>query len=133
MDLKKIGILLIFVGVVISIVFVNTREILIPGLTITVIGFFITLLGFIGAIKRRKIVSDRLNDDVVTILQPLITKYSNLNKQYKQEYSDEEYSKKRLELNKSLEKEIYQSLPYLESREIKNIVIQFSKEQDKMN
>ncbi|MBE6502925.1 MAG: hypothetical protein E7Z76_01340 [Methanobrevibacter sp.] len=133
MDLKKIGILLIFVGVVISIVFVNTREILIPGLTITVIGFFITLLGFIGAIKRRKIVSDRLNDDVVTILQPLITKYSNLNKQYKQEYSDEEYSKKRLELNKSLEKEISQSLPYLESREIKNIVIQFSKEQDKMN
>jgi len=133
MDLKKIGILLIFVGVVISIVFVNTREILIPGLTITVIGFFITLLGFIGAIKRRKIVSDRLNDDVVNILQPLITKYSNLNKQYKQEYSDEEYSKKRLELNKSLEKEISQSLPYLESREIKNIVIQFSKEQDKMN
>lgn len=133
MDLKKIGILLIFVGVVISIVFVNTREILIPGLTITVIGFFITLLGFIGAIKRRKIVSDRLNDDVVTILQPLITKYSNLNKQYKQEYSDEEYSKKRLELNKSLGKEISQSLPYLESREIKNIVIQFSKEQDKMN
>ena len=133
MDLKKIGILLIFVGVVISIVFVNTREILIPGLTITVIGFFITLLGFIGAIKRRKIVSDRLNDDVVTILQPLITKYSNLNKQYKQEYSDEEYSKKRLELNKSLEKEISQSLPYLESREIKNIVIQFSKEQDKMD
>lgn len=133
MDLKKIGILLIFVGVVISIVFVNTREILIPGLTITVIGFFITLLGFVGAIKRRKIVSDRLNDDVVTILQPLITKYSNLNKQYKQEYSDEEYSKKRLELNKSLEKEISQSLPYLESREIKNIVIQFSKEQDKMN
>lgn len=133
MDLKKIGILLIFVGVVISIIFVNTRELLIPGLTITVIGFFITLLGFIGAIKRRKIVSDRLNDDVVTILQPLITKYSNLNKQYKHEYSDEEYSKKRLELNKSLEKEISQSLPYLESREIKNIVIQFSKEQDKMN
>ena len=133
MDLKKIGILLIFVGVVISIVFVNTREILIPGLTITVIGFFITLLGFIGAIKRRKIVSDKLSDDVATILQPLITKYSNLNKQYKQEYSDEEYSKKRLELNKSLEKEISQSLPYLESREIKNIVIQFSKEQDKMN
>ena len=133
MDLKKIGILLIFVGVVISIVFVNTREILIPGLTITVIGFFVTLLGFIGAIKRRKIVSDKLSDDVVTILQPLITKYSNLNKQYKQEYSDEEYSKKRLELNKSLEKEISQSLPYLESREIKNIVIQFSKEQDKMD
>jgi hypothetical protein len=62
----------------------------------------------------------------------LINKYSKLNKQYRQQYSGEEYAEKRLELNRNLEKEITENLPYLESREIKKIVIQFSKEQDKM-
>ena len=37
-----------------------------------------------------------------------------------------------MELNKNLEKEISEKLPYLESREVKKIVIQFSQEQDKM-
>ena len=47
--------------------------------------------------------------------------------------SYEEYAEKRLQLNRDLEKEIAEKLPYLESREIKKIVIQFSKEEDKMN
>ena len=70
--------------------------------------------------------------DIVNVLQPLITKYSNLNKEYKSQYSGEEYVEKRLQLNSDLEKEITENLPYLESREIKKIVIEFSREQDKM-
>ena len=73
-----------------------------------------------------------LDEDIGKILQPLITKYSNLNKQYRSEFSGEEYTQKRLQLNKDLEREITEQIPYLESREIKKIVIQFSKEQDKM-
>ena len=68
-----------------------------------------------------------------SILQPLITKYSNLNKQYRRDFEGEEYAQKRLQLNSDLEKEIAEKLPYLESREIKKIVIQFSQQQDKMN
>ena len=62
----------------------------------------------------------------------MITKYSDLNKQYKSQCSEEEYVEKRLQLNKDLEKELTDNLPYLESREIKKIVIEFSREQDKM-
>lgn len=133
MDLKKIGILLIMVGIVLTIVFIGDSKLFVPALTVTVLGFFLTVVGFVIGIRKQKIIDDKLDQDISTILQPLITKYSNLNKQYRSEFEGEEYASKRLELNRDLEREITEKLPYLESREIKKIVIQFSKEQDKMN
>ena len=132
MDLKKIGIVLIFVGIVLTVTFIGNEQIFVPALTVTVLGFFITVVGFVSDIRKRKIINDQLEEDIGTILQPLITKYSNLNKQYRSEFEGEEYAQKRMELNRNLEREITEKLPYLESREIKKIVIQFSKEQDKM-
>ncbi|MBE6508918.1 MAG: hypothetical protein E7Z77_05815 [Methanobrevibacter sp.] len=133
MDLRKIGIVLIFVGIFLTVMFVGNEKVFVPALTITVLGFFITVVGFVIQIRKQKIINDKLDEDIGSILQPLITKYSNLNKQYRSEYEGEEYAEKRLQLNRNLEKEIADKLPYLESREIKKIVIQFSKEQDKMN
>ena len=132
MDLRKIGIILILVGIVLTVVFINNPQIFVPALTVTMLGFFITIIGFISEIRKRKIINDRLDEDIGTILQPLITKYSNLNKQYREEFEGEEYAEKRLQLNRDLEREITENLPYLESREIKKIVIEFSREQDKM-
>lgn len=132
MDLRKIGVLLIFVGIFITVLFVNDEKIFVPALTITVLGFFVTVVGFVVEIRKQKIKNDQLDKDIGTVLQPLITKYSNLNKQYRSEYEGEEYAQKRLQLNSDLEKEIAEKLPYLESREIKKIVIQFSQQQDKM-
>lgn len=132
MDLRKIGILLIFVGIFVTIMFIGNDKIFVPALTVTVLGFFITVVGFVTEIRKQKIVNDKLDKDIGSILQPLITKYSNLNQQYKRDFEGEEYVQKRLQLNKDLENEIAEKLPYLSSREIKKIVIQFSKEQDKM-
>jgi hypothetical protein len=112
--------------------FLGNEKIFVPALTITVLGFFITVVGYVTEIRKQKIVNDKLDKDIGAILQPLITKYSNLNKQYRSEYEGKEYVEKRLQLNKDLEKEIAEKLPYLSSREIKKIVIQFSKEQDKL-
>lgn len=133
MDLKKIGILLIIVGILFSVYFVGNQQFMVPALTITVLGFFITVVGFVSEVKKRKEIYDQLDNDIVSIIQPLVTKYSNLNKEYKSSLSDEEYAQKRLEINKNLELELKEKLPYLESREIKKIVIEFSREQDKMN
>ncbi|WP_407413077.1 hypothetical protein [Methanobrevibacter sp.] len=133
MNLKKIGILLILVGILLSVFFVGNNQFMVPALTITVLGFFITVVGFVSEVKKRKEINDQLDKDIVTIIQPLVTKYSNLNKEYKSSLSDEEYAQKRLEINKNLETELKENLPYLESREIKKIVIEFSREQDKMN
>ncbi|MEE1156120.1 MAG: hypothetical protein U0K80_01765 [Methanobrevibacter sp.] len=133
MNLKKIGILLIFVGIFLSVYFIGDKTYLVPALTVTVLGFFITLVGFIGDVKKRKEINDQLDKDIVSIIQPLITKYSNLNRKYKSSLSDEEYAQKRLEMNKGLESELKENLPYLESREIKKIVIDFNREQDKMD
>lgn len=132
MDLRKIGILLIFVGIFVTIMFIGNDKIFVPALTVTVLGFFITVVGFVTEIRKQKIVNDKLDKDIGSILQPLITKYSNLNQQYKRDFEGEEYVQKRLQLNKDLEMEIVEKLPYLSSREIKKIVIQFSKEQDKL-
>ncbi|WP_298499912.1 hypothetical protein [uncultured Methanobrevibacter sp.] len=132
MDLKKIGIALIFIGIVVTIVYLGNEKVFVPALTVTVLGFFVTVVGYVSDIRKRKIINDQLDKDIGSILQPLITKYSNLNKQYRSQFEGEEYTKKRLELNKNLEKEISEKLPYLESREVKKIVIQFSQEQDKM-
>lgn len=132
MDLRKIGIAVIFVGIFLTIVFIDNQQIFVPALTVTVLGFFITVVGFVSEIRKRKIINDQLDKDIETILQPMITKYSNLNKQYKMEFEGEDYVQKRLQLNKDLEREIALKLPYLESREIKKIVIEFSREQDKM-
>lgn len=132
MDLRKIGIVLIFVGIVFTIVFIDNQQIFVPALTITVLGFFITVVGFISEIRQRKLINDQLDVDIESILQPLITKYSNLNKQYRLDFDGDEYVRRRIQLNKDLEREIAEKLPYLESREIKKIVIQFSQEQDKM-
>ncbi len=132
MDLRKIGIALIFIGIVVTVVFIGNDKIFVPALTVTVLGFFITVVGFVDEIRKRKIINDKLDEDIGTVLQPLITKYSNLNKQYHSEYSGEEYVEKRLQLNKDLEMEITEKLPYLERREIKKIVIEFSREQDKL-
>ena len=132
MDLRKIGILLILIGIVLTIVFIDNQQVFVPALTVTVLGFFMTVVGFVTEIRKRKIINDQLDKDIVTILQPMITRYSNLNKQYKAEFEGEEYVQKRLQLNKDLEREITEKLPYLESREIKKIVIEFSREQDKL-
>lgn len=132
MDIKKIGILLIFFGIVLTVAFIDNQQVFVPALTVTVLGFFMTVLGYVVDIRKRKIINDQLDGDITNVIQPLITKYSNLNKQYKQEFEGDEYVSKRLELNSSLERELTEKLPYLESREIKKIVIQFSKEQDKM-
>ena len=132
MDLRKIGIALIFIGIVLTVMFIGNEKIFVPALTITVLGFFVTVVGYVSEVRKRKIINDQLDKDIGSILQPLITKYSNLNKQYRSEFEGEEYAEKRMQLNKDLEKEIAEKLPYLESREIKKIVIQFSKEQDKI-
>ncbi|WP_407381513.1 hypothetical protein [Methanobrevibacter sp.] len=133
MNIKRLGIALIFIGIVLSVLFIDNHDYLVPGLTITILGFFTTLVGFIGDVKKRKEINDQLDKDIVTIIQPLITKYSNLNKEYKSQLSGDEYSAKRLEMNKMLESELKDNLPYLESREIKKIVIDFNREQDKMD
>lgn len=133
MDLRKIGVFLIFIGILVAIAFLGNEKIFVPALTITVLGFFITVVGYVSEIRKRKIINDKLDEDIGTILQPLITKYSNLNKQYRSEFEGEEYAQRRLQLNRDLEKEISEKLPYLESREIKKIVIEFSNEQDKIN
>ena len=64
MDLRKIGIVVILVGIVVTIVFIDNQQIFVPALTVTMVGFFITIVGFVSEISKRKIINDRLDEDI---------------------------------------------------------------------
>lgn len=127
-----VGLAVVIAGVSLCVMFFDSYKYMVAALTVVVFGFLIALIGYLSDVKKQKIINDRLDDDIERVIQPLITKYSNLNKQYSSQYDGEEYVQKRMELNRSLEKELTENLPYLESRQIKKIVINFSREQNKL-
>lgn len=132
MNIKMVGLAVVIAGVSLCVMFFDSYKYMVAALTVVVFGFLIALIGYLYDVKKQKIINDRLDDDIERVIQPLITKYSNLNKQYSSQYDGEEYVQKRMELNRSLEKELTKNLPYLESRQIKKIVINFSREQNKL-
>lgn len=132
MNIKMVGLAVVIAGVSLCVMFFDSYKYMVAALTVVVFGFLIALIGYLSDVKKQKIINDRLDDDIERVIQPLITKYSNLNKQYSSQYDGEEYVQKRMELNRSLEKELTENLPYLESRQIKKIVINFSSEQNKL-
>lgn len=132
MNIKMVGLAVVIAGVSLCVMFFDSYKCMVAALTVVVFGFLIALIGYLSDVKKQKIINDRLDDDIERVIQPLITKYSNLNKQYSSQYDGEEYVQKRMELNRSLEKELTENLPYLESRQIKKIVINFSREQNKL-
>lgn len=132
MNIKMVGLAVVIAGVSLCVMFFDSYKYMVAALTVVVFGFLIALIGYLSDVKKQKIINDRLDDDIERVIQPLITKYSNLNKQYSSQYGGEEYVQKRMELNRSLEKELTKNLPYLESRQIKKIVINFSREQNKL-
>lgn len=132
MNIKMVGLAVVIAGVSLCVMFFDSYKYMVAALTVVVFGFLIALIGYLSYVKKQKIINDRLDDDIERVIQPLITKYSNLNKQYSSQYDGEEYVQKRMELNRSLEKELTENLPYLESRQIKKIVINFSREQNKL-
>lgn len=132
MNIKMVGLAVVIAGVSLCVMFFDSYKYMVAALTVVVFGFLIALIGYLSDVKKQKIINDRLDDDIERVIQPLITKYSNLNKQYSSQYDGEVYVQKRMELNRSLEKELTKNLPYLESRQIKKIVINFSREQNKL-
>ena len=127
-----VGLAVVIAGVSLCVMFFDSYKYMVAALTVVAFGFLIALIGYLSDVKKQKIINDRLDDDIERVIQPLITKYSNLNKQYSSQYDGEEYVQKRMGLNRSLEKELTENLPYLESRQIKKIVINFSREQNKL-
>ena len=108
-----VGLAVVIAGVSLCVMFFDSYKYMVAALTVVVFGFLIALIGYLSDVKKQKIINDRLDDDIERVIQPLITKYSNLNKQYSSQYDGEEYVQKRMELNRSLEKELTENLPYL--------------------
>ncbi len=132
MDLKRIGAIVAILGLIFTVYFMDNWDYIVLGLTFVMFGFLIALFGLLEGVKKQKIINDNLDRDIETFIQPTITKYSNLNKEYLKSCSKEEYVQKRIQLNQDLEKELAEGLPYLSKNDIKKIVIDFSRNQDSL-
>lgn len=55
MDIRKIGLVLIFVGIALSVIFIDNHDYLVVALTITVLGLFLVVVGYIEEIKKPKL------------------------------------------------------------------------------
>ena len=82
MDLKKIGIIVAILGLIFTVYFMDNWDYMIFGVTIVMFGFLIALFGLLDSVKKQKIINDNLDKDIENFIQPLITRYSNLNKEY---------------------------------------------------
>lgn len=54
MDLRKIGVFLIFIGILITIAFLDNEKIFVPALTITVLGFLLQSLVMYLKLEKEK-------------------------------------------------------------------------------
>ena len=81
MDLKKIGIIVVILGIIFTIYFWNNWDYMVLGITVILFGFLIALFGMLDQVKKQKVINEYLERDIDNIIQPLITKYSNLNKE----------------------------------------------------
>ncbi len=91
MDTKNRNLIM---GLSLCVMFIDYKY-LVSALTVVILGFLITLIGYLADVKKQKFINDKLNEDIERIIQPLITKYSNLNKQYSSQYDGEEYIQKK--------------------------------------
>ena len=61
MDLRKIGVALIFIGIILAIFFLGNDKVFVPALTVTVLGFFLTVVGFVIEIRKRRLICLHIN------------------------------------------------------------------------
>ena len=135
LDFRIIGIIFLIVGICIFIA--GDRNSIIMGIcmAIVMIGMVISIIGIIIMLQNQRIKDRRLEKDVETIIQPLITKYSKINKELIRTQTKEDmdtYIAQRHKMNKEIEEELTKRIPYLSKREIKNIVIAFNRDQDSL-
>lgn len=135
LDFRIIGIIFLIVGICIFIA--GDRNSIIMGIcmAIVMIGMVISMIGIIIMLQNQRIKDRRLEKDVETIIQPLITKYSKINKELIRTQTKENmdtYIAQRHKMNKEIEEELTKRIPYLSKREIKNIVIAFNRDQDSL-
>lgn len=135
LDFRIIGIIFLIVGICIFIAGDCNSIIMGICMAIVMIGMVISIIGIIIMLQNQRIKDRRLEKDVETIIQPLITKYSKINKELIRTQTKENmdtYIAQRHKMNKEIEEELTKRIPYLSKREIKNIVIAFNRDQDSL-
>lgn len=135
LDFRIIGMIFLLIGFCIFIAGDKNNLLISICMIIVMIGIFISILGILRMMRIQRMKNQRLEKDIETIIQPLITKYSKINKELIRTSTKEDmptYIAQRKAMNEEIEEELSKKIPYLTRRDIKKIIIEFNKEQDSL-
>lgn len=135
LDFRIIGIIFLLIGVCIFIAGDHNSIITTICMGLVMIGMLISIIGIVSMLKDQRMKEIRLEKDIETVIQPLITKYSKINKELIRTQTKDDmdvYIAQRKRMNQEIEEELTKKLPYLTKRDIKKIIIAFNREQDSL-
>jgi flagellar basal body-associated protein FliL len=132
-DFKKLGILLIIVGGILYFSIPYSKILLFIILIFVMLGLALLICGIIDLMIKTREKYENIDKDIETKIQPIVTKYSKINKELMANLNPEtldEYLLKRKSINLEMENELSERLPYLKKKEITDIIKKFNKAQE---
>ena len=134
-DFKLVGGILLMIAIITYVVAGDNETLTFVVSIIVMLGLVLCIVGLVETMIKSKKENELLEKDIDRIIQPLVTKYSTYNKELIKNLTEEnypEYVEERKKINKEMEKELTEQIPYLTSKEIKLIVIEFNRNQDEL-
>ena len=135
LDFRIIGIIFLALGVCIFIYGDRENTVMMVCMAVVMIGLIISILGVVKMMLDDRQKAKLLERDIEHVIQPLVSKYSKINKELIRTQTKEDmetYIAQRKRMNLEMEEVLTRELPYLTSREIKKIIIEFNKNQDSL-
>ena len=135
LDFRIIGIIFLAIGVCIFIYGDRENTVMMVCMAVVMIGLIISILGVVKMMLDDRQKAKLLERDIEVVIQPLVTKYSKINKELIRTQSKDDmeiYIAQRKRMNQEMEEVLTRELPYLTNRDIKKIIIEFNKNQDSL-
>ena len=131
-DFKLVGGILLMIAIITYVVAGDNETLTFIVSIVVMLGLVLCIVGIIETMIKAKKQNEQLETDIERYIQPLVTKYSNQNKELIKNLTEDDYPQyvaERNRINKEMEKELKEKVPYLTKKEIKYMIIDFNRNQ----
>lgn len=131
-DFKLVGGILLMIAIITYVVAGDNETLTFIVSIIVMLGLVLCIVGIVETMIKAKKQNEQLEKDIDKYIQPLVTKYSNQNKELIKNLTEEDYPKyvaERNRINREMEEELKEKVPYLTKKEIKYMIIDFNRNQ----
>lgn len=131
-DFKLVGGILLMIAIITYVVAGDNETLTFIVSIIVMLGLVLCIVGIVETMIKAKKQNEQLEKDIDKYIQPLVTKYSNQNKELIKNLTEEDYPQyvaERNRINREMEEELKEKVPYLTKKEIKYMIIDFNRNQ----